>query len=282
MSTISAAAVKKLRDITSLPMMDCKAALTAANGDMEKAIEDLRTRFKGVPTNRVEREMAEGRIAAFIDPTQKVGALVEVRCESAPVAKSEQFVQLAHDIAKQVAVKNPANIDELLAQPLVADVKKTVNNRIGEVFGMIRENMKPASFTRLTGELGYYCHHDGSVGAMVQVEGGKADPQLLKEICMHITFKNPVAGRREEVPADVIAKEKEIARKQIAADPKNQNKPANIVDKIAEGKLNSWLAENVLVDQPFVKDDSKTVGELLKAAGLKLGKFVRYKVGELS
>jgi elongation factor Ts len=197
------------------------------------------------------------------------------------VAKSEPFVQLANEIARQVAVKNPGNVADLLAQPLVGDPKKTVNDRIGEVVGLLRENIKPARFTRFTGEIGFYCHHDGSVGAMVQVEGGKADPQLLKEICMHITFKNPVAGRREEVPADVVAKETEIARKQIAADPKNANKPANILDKIAEGKMRTWFAENVLVDQPFVKDDSKSVGDLLKAAGLKLVKFVRYKVGEI-
>jgi elongation factor Ts len=280
MSTISAVAVKALRDRTNLPFGDCKAALVEANGDMEKAIMVLRTRFAKIQVKAAGRATGEGRVVAFVDPAEQVGALVEVLCESAPVAKSEHFVQLANDLAKQVAVKNPANVEELLTQPFVGDPKKTVNDRIGETVGLIRENMKPGRFTRLTGEVGYYCHHDGSVGAMVQVEGGKADPQLLKEVCMHITFKNPVAARREEVPAAVVAKETEIARKQIEADPKNQNKPANIIAKIAEGKLKTWFAENVLIDQPFVKDDSKTVGELLKSAGLKLVKFVRYKVGE--
>jgi elongation factor Ts len=282
MSTISAAAVKALRDRTNLPMMDCKAALTEAGGDIEKAVDILRTKFKGVPSGKAARETAEGRIAAFVDPAQQVGALAEVRCESAPVAKSEQFVQLANDIARQVAVQNPASVEALVAQPTVGDPKKTVNDRIGEVYGMLRENMKPARFARFTGELGYYCHHDGSVGAMVQVEGGKADAQLLKEVCMHITFKNPVATRREDVSADLVAKETEIARKQIESDPKNKNKPANILQMIAEGKMKTWFADNVLLDQPFVKDDSKSVGDLLKSAGLKLVKFVRYKVGELS
>jgi elongation factor Ts len=282
MSTISAAAVKALRDRTNLPMMECKTALTETNGDMEKAIIWLRERHAKVQVSKAERETAEGRIAAFIDPAQKVGALVEVRCESAPVAKSEHFMQLANDLARQVALKSPATVEQLLTQPLVADPKKTVNDRIGEVVGMIRENMKPARFARFTGEMGAYCHHDGSVGAMVQVEGGKADAELLKGICMHITFTNPVAGRREEVPADVVARETEIAKKQIAADPKNQNKPANIIEKIAEGKLKTWFGENVLIDQPYVKDPSKTVGDLLKAAGLKLVKFVRFKVGEKS
>jgi elongation factor Ts len=282
MSTISAAAVKSLRDRTNLPMMECKAALTEAQGDMEKAIEILRTKFKGVPTSRSERETAEGRIAAFIDPALQVGALVEVRCESAPVAKSEHFVQLANDIARQIAVKNPKTIDDLLSQPFISDAKKTVQERIGEIYGMIRENMKVARFTRLTGQLGYYCHHDGMVAAMVQVEGSKSDPELLKGVCQHIVFTNPVAARREEVPAETVAKEMEIAKKQIAADPKNQNKPANILEKIAEGKVKTWFAENVLVDQPFIRDTSKTVGELLQSAGLKLGKFTRYKVGELA
>jgi elongation factor Ts len=124
-------------------------------------------------------------------------------------------------------------------------------------------------------------HHDGSVGVLVQVEGAKAEPQLLRDVSMHITAKNPVAGKREDVPAAIIDKEKEIAKAQIAADPKNQNKPANILDKIAEGKLKAWYIDNVLVEQPFVKDDSKSVGQILESAGLKLGRFVRYKVGEI-
>jgi elongation factor Ts len=276
--SISATAVKTLRDRTNQPMMDCKAALTEANGDMDKAVEILRKKSKDVQDKKVSREVTEGRIAAYIDPTQQVGALVEVRCESAPVVKSEQFARLANDIAKQVALKAPANIEALLAQTFVDDPKQTIRDRITETVGLIRENMKPARMVRLTGLLGSYVHHDFSVGVMVQVEGAKADPQLLKEICMHITFKNPVAIRREDVPAALVEKEKEIARSQAAA----TGKPANIVEKIAEGKMKTWFAENVLLEQPFVKDDSKTVGDLLKAAGLKLVKFVRLKVGELS
>jgi elongation factor Ts len=278
MSTISAAAVKSLRDRTNAPMMDCKAALIAAKGDMEKAIEELRKKNAGIQAKKGEREMAEGRIAVFIDPVKKVGAIVEMRCESAPSAKNEQFIKLANDVAKHVALKGNVPIEELLKQPFVDDPKHTVNDRIGEVVGLIRENMRPARAMQLTGLLGSYCHHDGSVGVMIQVEGDKADAQLLRDVCMHITAKNPVAGRREDVSLDVIAKEKEIAKAQAAA----TGKPANIVEKIAEGKMKTWFAENVLLEQPFVKDDSKTVGDLLKSAGLKLVKFVRYKVGELS
>jgi elongation factor Ts len=278
MSTISAAAVKTLRDRTNAPMMDCKAALTEASGDMDKAVEILRKRSKDIQDKKGARETAEGRIAAFIDPAKQVGALVEMRCESPPVVKSEHFVRLANDIAKQVALKEPASAEALLAQPYVGDPKKTVNEHIGEVVGLIRENMRPARFVRLTGQLGSYCHHDGSVGVMVQVEGPQADPQLLRDVCMHITAKNPVAARREDVSPALIEKEKEIAKSQAAA----TGKPANIVEKIAEGKMKTWFAENVLLEQPFVKDDSKTVGDLLKGAGVKLVKFVRLRVGELS
>ncbi len=275
---ISAADVKTLRDRTNMPMMECKAALTEANGDMEKAVEILRKKFKDAADKRVGRETAEGRVAAFIDPSAKVGALVEVRCESAPVAKSEHFVQLANDVARQVALKAPATVEELMAQPFVGNPKATIADRFTEVVGLIRENMKVARFTRLNGVLGSYTHHDGSVGVLIQVEGERADAQMLRDVCMHITARNPVAGRREDVAKETIDKELEIAKSQAAA----TGKPANIVAMIAEGKMKTWFAENVLVEQPFVKDDGKTVGDLLKAGGVKFSKFVRYKVGELS
>jgi elongation factor Ts len=277
---ISAEDVKNLRDRTSAPMMTCKDALTRAGGDIEKAIDIIRKENAAIQVKKGHRETAEGRIAAFIDPAEKIGALVEVRCESAPVAKSEHFVRLANDIARHVALKGAAMVEELLAQPFAGNPKQTVNDRIGEVVGLIQENMRVARFTKMTGLLGSYTHHDGSLGVLFQVEGDKADPQLLRDVSMHIVAKNPVAARREDVPADVIAKEKEIAQSQIAADPKNANKPPNIVAMIIEGKLKAWYAEHVLLEQPFVKDDTKTVGDLFKSAGLKPVKFVRYKVGE--
>jgi len=282
MSTISAVTVKALRDRTNAPMMDCKAALTEAGGDMEKAVEILRKRSKDIQDKRGMKETAEGRVAVFIDSAKQVGAIVDMRCESAPVVKTEQFVQLANDVARQVGQKDPKTMEELLAQPFVGDPKKTVNERIGDVVGLIREKMQPARFSRLSGGyFGAYTHHDGTVGVLLQVEGAKADEQLLRDVCMHITARNPLAARAEDVPPAVLAKEKEIAMGQIAADPKNAKKPPNIMEMIVEGKVKAWLKENVLVDQPFVKDDSKTVGELLKAAGLKIVRFVRYKVGEI-
>src|SRR5712692_10408796 len=217
MSEISAAAVNSLRKRTNAPMMECKAALIEANGDMEKAVDILRKKNAAIQAKKGERETAEGRIAVTIDPAKQVGAIVEVRCESAPVAKSEPFVRLANDVAKQVALKRATSVEALLAQPFVDDPKSTVNDRIGEIVGLIRENMKPARLARLTGLLGSYTHHDGSVGVLLQVEGTQADPQLLRDICMHITAKNPVAARREDVAPEVVDKEREIARTQALA-----------------------------------------------------------------
>jgi len=279
---ITAAMVMALRARTNLPMMECKAALVEAGGDMDKATDILRKKFKDAAVKRGDRETAEGRIAIHIDPAKKIGAIIELRCESAPVVKSDHFIALANKIAKQVALQNPASVDELLAQPFVDDPKHTIKDLIDEAYGLIREVMKVKRFTRLTGLLGEYSHHDGSVGVLLLVEGDKADAQMLRDIAMHITARNPLSARKEDVPADVVTKETEIAREQIANDPKNKSKPANILEKIIEGKLKTWFAENVLVEQPFVKDDSKTVGQLLEAQGLKLVRFVRYKVGELS
>jgi elongation factor Ts len=282
--SISPMDVKKLRDITNAPMMECKNALTEANGDIPKAVEIIRKKFINISVKREGKETAEGRIGIYIDPAKKVGALVELRCESPLVVKNEHFVNLANDLAKHVALQGAAaTVDELLAQPFLGNAKKTVKDRIADAVGIIRENMKPARFISLTGQVGGYTHHDGAVGVLVQVDGtGTAEQQMLRDVSMHITARNPVAGRREDIPAEALQKEQEIARGQLASDPKNKNKPANILEKIVEGRVNKWLEENVLVDQPFVKDDSKTVGQLLKSAGVHLVRFVRYKVGEKS
>jgi elongation factor Ts len=164
----------------------------------------------------------------------------------------------------------------------MVDGKFTVQDRVHDVFNLIRENIKPHRFTRVTGLAGDYVHHDGTTGVLLLVEGTQADPQLLRDVCMHITAINPVSATKDDVPAATLAKELEIAREQTMNDPKNKSKPANIIDKIIEGKMKTWLAENVLLEQPFVKDDTKTVGQLLASSGLKLVKFVRYKVGEVS
>src|SRR5689334_4577386 len=185
MAEISATAVRELRDRTDMPMMKCKAALTKAGGDMDKAILILREeggKFLSDPS-KADRETAEGRIGAYSDG-QTAGALVELRCESPSVVKNDRFIALANDLAKQVALKNPATPEDLLAQPFADEPGRTVKDRVADVVGLIRENMPPARFVRLTGPTGTYVHHDGQLGVIIQVKGeGKADPELLRDIC---------------------------------------------------------------------------------------------------
>lgn len=279
MSTpITAAMVNDLRKRTDLPMMECKAALQEAGGDMDKAIDIIRVKVKGAGVKRAGNETAEGRVGVFIDNAAQVGALVEMRCESAPVAKGEHFVKLANAVAQVVAARNPASAEALLAATDAAG--KSVADLVADTIGVLRENMRIHRFARLQGGLfGEYIHHDGTLGVLLQATGSGANPSLLRDVCMHIAAvqPTPVAARREEVPAEVVAKEKEIAKAKAEA----TGKPAQIAEKIAEGQMKTWFAENVLVEQPFVKDQGKTVGQILKDAGLEVTKFVRYKVGEI-
>ena len=286
MSTISAAAVSELRKRTDQPLMDCKSALTEAGGDMEKAILILKSRNSKVGTKREANEVAEGRIGAFIDPAKQVAAIVEMRCESAPSAKSEQFVKLARDIAEAAARHDAADVPALMALSLGGG---TVKERVDETVGLIREKMVIQRFSRLSGGVfGQYIHHDGTVGVLLQCHGepkGDATEEALRDICAHAAALNPLYLKPDEVPADQVQKEKDLALAQIKEDPKNASKPANIVEKIAEGKLKTWMSETVLTEQPLanaMKYPGTTVGQLLQKLGLTPAKFVRLKVGATS
>jgi len=287
MSTITAAAVSELRKKTDLPLMDCKKALTEAGGDMEKAIDILRSQFVKAAVKREGNETAEGRIGVFVEPAAETAAIVEMRCESAPSAKSDQFIELAYDIARQVASAAPEAVAQLLAQPY-SNGKGSVTDRINETIGLIREKMIVQRFDRVKAPVyGHYVHHDGSVGVLLACTGTTtgATDEALRDVCAHIAALNPPYLTADQVPADVLEKEKAIAAQQIKEDPKNASKPANIIEKIAEGKLKTWLAEGVLVEQPMansMKYPSKTVGQVLQGLGLKPVKFIRYKVGAIA
>jgi elongation factor Ts len=275
---ITAALVNELRKRTDLPMMECKAALQATGGDVDAAIDHLRKAGAKASLKRAGNETAEGRIGVFIDNAAQVAAIVELRCESAPVAKGEHFVKLANEIARVVATQNPANVEALLTSAGAGG--KTVTDLVHDVIAVLRENMKVQRFTRLTGGMfGEYVHHDGTLGVLLQAKGTAASPALLRDVCMHVAAvqPTPVATRREEVDPALVAKEKEIAKAKAEA----TGKPAQIAEKIAEGQMKTWYQENVLLEQPFVKDQAKTVGDVLKAAGLEVVKFARYKVGEI-
>jgi len=263
--------------------MDCKRALTEANGDLDKAVDILRLRGKGVTAKREGNETAEGRVGVFIDPANAVGAILEFRCESAPTAKNDRVLALVEDLAQVVADTNPTDVADLLTKPFGA---ATAGDRLTDVVSVIREKMIVQRFQRLSGGVfGKYVHHDGTVTAMLQCEGPAGQDELLRDVCAHIAALNPQYMLPMEVPPEVLAKERDIYVQQIKDDPKNTGKPATIMDKIAEGKVKSWLSETVLTEQPMAntaKYPGTTVGAALTKAGLKPTKFVRYKVGAIA
>jgi elongation factor Ts len=274
MSQITAAAVNELRKRTDLPLMECKKALTEANGDLDKAVDILRAGFGKAMIKRAGNEVAEGRVAVVIDGTN--AAIVELRCESAPSAKNELTGKLVDDVARIILKSHPKDVDALNALP-------EVKNRIEETVGLIREKMVIHRFQHLSGGVfGFYIHHDLAGGALVQCEGSGSHDELLRDIGAHAVAMAPQYILPTDVPAEVVDKEKAFIADGIKADPKNATKPANIIEKMADGKLKAWMGEAVLQEQPMAnaaKYPGQTVGQALQKAGLKLTAVVRYKVG---
>jgi elongation factor Ts len=282
MPAVTPQMVKQLRDRTDQPMGLCKQALDENGGEMEKAIDWLRERSKGVTAKREGNETAEGRIGVFFDNAAKVAAVVEMRCESAPSAKSDQFIALANDLAKHVAASAATDVAGVLVEPFGA---ATVQDRISDVVGVIREKMILQKFERLAGGVyGGYVHHDGTVGVVVECKGGTPNDELLRDVAAHVAALSPPYTTVADVPADVLEKEKALVKADMDADPKNAGKPANIIEKIAEGKLRTKLSEIVLSEQPMAnagKYPNTSVGAALKKAGLEPVRFVRFKVGAI-
>lgn len=276
MAEITAAMVKELRERSGLPMMDCKKALVEAEGDEEKALELLRKRGAAAAETKAGRTMAEGRIGCFVHREKKLAALVEMHCETAPVSNNPVFKELADKVARHAALTGHADPETIGSQKFVDHHSKTVQDLVHDVLNRIRENMRIARVVRATGRTAAYVHHNGRIGVMVTIEGDGGDDELLNDICMHVAAMAPQAVTREQMPADLVAKEEEIAREQIRA----SGKPDNLIDKILMGKMKRWYSERVLLEQPFVKDDKKTVGKILEAAGIKVTSFTRLQVGQ--
>jgi elongation factor Ts len=273
MAEITAAAVKSLRERTGLPMMDCKKALTEAGGDLDKAVELLRKAGGKMMEKRAGRATTSGRIAIYLAPDAKVGTMIDLRCESAPVASNEQFVQLANDLAQQLATgPGAASPEALLAQPSPSKAAPTLKLQFDDLNNRIREVFKLERLIRIDGCCGGYAHHNGSTSVLLQYEGGNAD--LAKDICMHVAAMRPAVLVKEELDPAVVAKEREI----LTEAARHEGKPENIIGKMVEGRLRNFYAECCLAEQPFVKDDKKTVGQAAKEAGMKLVKFVRWEL----
>ena len=273
MAEITAAMVKELREKTDAPMMECKKALTEAGGDLEKAEEILRVKLGNKASKAAGRVAAEGVVAIHISADQKLGAMIEVNCETDFVAKNDDFLALATKLAEMVATQNPTDVTALAAMAIngtsVEDARKALVGKIGE-------NLSIRRFARFVakGTLNNYIHGGAKVGVLVDVTGG--DATLAKDVAMHIAASKPVALSIADVPANLVEKERDIARQKAA----ESGKPAEIVAKMVEGSAAKFMKEVALLSQPFVKDDKLTIEALLKSKGAAINAFTLYVVGE--
>ena len=275
MSTVTAAAVKSLRDRTDLPMMKCKKALVEAGGDEEKAIELLKEEMKLKVKSRSDNECNEGRV--FVKSTEDGSktAAVEFRCESEPVSKSEGFTELGEALVTQLLVgPGASSAEELMGQPNPSG-SGTLQEFYDEVNGKIQEKFDVAQVVVFEGPVGVYVHTDGKSGAVLSGEG--SDTEAMRDVAMHITAMKPAALTRDDVdPAKVQAE-----RDRLTEEAKASGKPDNIVEKIVEGRMGNFYKEDagVLVEQPFVKGEGETVGQFLKTKGVEPKRFVLFKIG---
>ena len=276
MGEITAAAVKAFRELTGLPLMDCKRALVEANGDQQAAIEKLRKDGEKLESKRSERDTSFGRFGLYFGLDKSAGAMVELKCESAPVTQNEEFIQLANDLATQLATgPGAATADELLAQPSPSQPGTTLGEQKADLFNRIREVFNVGRMARIDATCGGYSHNASTIaGVLLAVEGGSDD--IAKDVCMHVAAMRPAALVVEDLDADVVEKEREILR----AAALKEGKPENIVDKMVVGRLKSYFAEQVLCEQPFVKDDKKSVKQYAADNGMKITQFVHWELGK--
>ncbi len=276
MAEINAAAVGKLREMTGAGFMDCKKALTEAKGDLSAAGDILRKRGAATAVSKATREAREGVIAQYIAPTGRLGVLVEVNCETDFVARNESFRAFTDEVARKLAVDSAANFDK----------------EVQELVAKIRENIKIPRHARMevtgNGMVAAYIHTGGKIGVLVEVGAGKESTassdefkQLVRDITLQIAAGHPFTVSREHVPADLLAKEKEIAAEQV------KNKPPQAIAKIVEGKVEKFYQTYCLVDQGFVKKNSEVsvkehIGQMAKQLGdeIAIRRFVRFQVGE--
>lgn len=273
MAEITASMVKELREKTDAPMMECKKALTEAGGDMAKAEEILRVKLGSKAAKASARVAAEGVVGTWLAGDGKLAAMVEVNCETDFVAKNTDFLALAAKLAELVASKNPADVAALSALTIDG---KTVEATRTELVGRIGENLSIRRFVRIQakGKVAQYVHGGSKIGVLVDVVGG--DETLAKDLAMHIAAAKPVALSKDQVPPELIEKERNIA----AAKAAESGKPADIAAKMVEGSVQKYLKEVTLFGQPFVKDDKQTIEQLLKAKGASVPAFTLYIVGE--
>jgi elongation factor Ts len=276
MAAVTATLVAQLRERTGSGMMECKKALVETDGDLDAAAELMRKTGLAKADKKASRVAAEGVIASAVSADGKAAVLVEVNCETDFVARGDDFTGFARDVAGAALAGKPADVTALLALPLASG--ETVDDKRRALIAKIGENISVRRFERVesSGLLGSYLHGT-RIGALVALEGGEA--ALAKDLAMHVAASNPTYLAAADVPADAVAKERDIRVEMLKNDEKNRGKPENILVKIVEGGLSKWLGEITLLGQPFVKDDKLTVEKLLAGAKAKLVRYARLEVG---
>lgn len=274
MAAITAALVKELRERTGAGMMDCKKALTAVEGDMDKAIDFLREKGLAAAAKKASRVAAEGVVASYVSEDARVGVIVEVNCETDFVAKTDGFKDMVKAIAAHIAKTAPADLEALLASELDGQAVSAV---VTAAIAKIGENISVRRFARYEvseGQVAAYIHMGGKIGTLVNLTGGSAE--LGKDIAMQIAAAAPQYLNRDQVPADVLEHEKAVQSEKA----RNEGKPEKIIEKMVIGRIQKYYKEVCLVDQDFVKDPDLTVAKLLKNNGCDVVEFARFQLGE--
>jgi len=273
---ITAAQVKELRERTGSGMMECKKALVDAGGDMDAAIEMLRKTGLAKADKKAGRVAAEGLIAVGVSEDGRSATLVEVNCETDFVARKAEFQEFANAIVHRILAGKPADIEALLDMPLHDGEQTSIELARKSLIASIGENINVRRYTRIDATKGILAHyqHGVRIGVLVELQGG--DAGLARDIAMHIAASKPQCVAEADVPGEIIQKEREI----FSAQAETSGKPANIIEKMVDGRIRKFLAEITLVGQPFVKDPDQTVGQLLKSAGASVIGFARMELGE--
>ena len=292
MANITSQMVKELREMTQAGMMDCKKALVEADGNMEKAVEWLREKGLAAAAKKASRIAAEGVVADYITECGKVGVVVEVNCETDFVAKTDNFINFSKNVAKHIAMANPADVDALMAQKFVDDETKTITDLVSDATVSIGEKISIRRFARYEtnkGAVESYIHMGGKIGVLLLVENdneasiaSETFKTFYHDVALQIAAAKPSFVKKEEVPAENLAKEREILRAQAL----NEGKPEKIVDKMVDGRIQKYYKEVCLVEQPFVKDGDKSIAQLTAEVAKEIGaninivSFERFERGE--
>ncbi len=290
---VTAALIKELRGMTGVGMSDCKAALVETDGDLEKAVEVLRKKGMAKAEKKAGRVAAEGLSYVYITEDGKAAAAVEVNSETDFVAKNDEFKSFVENVAKQVIKSDVSDMDAFMAEPWIEDEGKTVKEALVEKIAVTGENLTIRRFKKFAASdesvFVSYLHAGGKVAVLLEFSSDVKNDALIeagKNVCMQIAAMSPKFVRREEIPAEFLAKEREILTEQAKADPKNAGKPENIIEKMIEGRINKEMKEFCLVEQQYVKDEDMNVGKYVESVAKEIGgnvsikQFVRYETGE--